>query len=76
LEERRFVAEESKYSPDVIRRYREMDRNGSFNRKITERIPVTPDRDRVVLTCGDAYVGTASLRELALRFAKPARARR
>jgi hypothetical protein len=53
------MAQEPNYSLEVIRRYREMDRNRGFHRGIQERTPVTPAKDRVVLACGHNSMGSA-----------------
>jgi hypothetical protein len=42
---------EPKYSPEILRRYREMRPNG-FLRQITERVPVDLDWDEMLLSCG------------------------
>jgi hypothetical protein len=41
-----------RYSPDLIRRYREMDDANAFRRTITEVVPIDLDRDLVTLACG------------------------
>jgi hypothetical protein len=53
------MAQEPNYSLEVIRRYREMDRNGGFHREIQGRTPVTLQKDRVVLACGHSSMRNA-----------------
>ena len=53
------MAQEPNYSLEVIRRYREMDRNRGFDRGIQERTPVTLQKDRVVLACGHSSMRSA-----------------
>jgi hypothetical protein len=43
---------EPKYSPEVIRRYRERDGARGFHREIVEHQPITLSRDRLRLACG------------------------
>ena len=52
-----------RYSPEVIRRYREMEQAREFDRDITDRSPIDPKTDEVTLTCG--HKARASLRILA-----------
>jgi hypothetical protein len=40
------------YSPDIIRRYREMEDTRAFLQDVSEHTPVDLDCDRVTLTCG------------------------
>jgi hypothetical protein len=46
-----------KYSADLIRRYRELDRAGGFHREIVEHWPVTLTMDGLRLTCGHEQEG-------------------
>lgn len=48
---------EPKYSPEVIRRYRELDRARGFERDIVSHDPVSPDYDRLRLACGHEREG-------------------
>jgi hypothetical protein len=41
-----------KYSPEIIRQYREMVRTNAFHRKIVESVPIDLTTDRVTLDCG------------------------
>jgi hypothetical protein len=50
--EREEAMAKPKYSVEIIRRYREMDRAGEFMRGIQERIPVSLNADEVLLSCG------------------------
>jgi len=47
-----MLTSDRKYSPEVIRRYRELDGRGEFKRKIQQRSPVAPNYDEVLLECG------------------------
>ena len=46
------MAEEPNYSPEVIRRYREMEGRNAFNREVKERVTINLEKDRVTFACG------------------------
>jgi hypothetical protein len=46
------MAEEPNYSPEVIRRYREMEGRNAFKREVKERVTVNLEKDRVTFACG------------------------
>ena len=41
-----------RYSPEIILRYREMERAGEFKREVKERVPSDLDFDELTLSCG------------------------
>jgi hypothetical protein len=43
---------EPKFSPETIRRYREMEKNKGFERAVREREPVDLTDDELLLECG------------------------
>jgi hypothetical protein len=55
---------EPKYSPEVIRRYREMRKTNAFGRKTQERAPVDLDVDELTLECGHKQQFTARFLDL------------
>jgi hypothetical protein len=52
-------------SPEVISRYRELERAGGFRRAVKERIPTFPRYDELVLECGHRSEISAKLADSA-----------
>ena len=59
---------ETQYSPDIIRRYRELNDAEGFRRKIVERQPLTLSQDSVRLECGHEQKSESKMIDLAAKM--------
>jgi hypothetical protein len=55
------MRDKPKYSPEIIRRYRELDDAEGFTREIVTRVPMDPTWDAVTFTCGHKWQALARL---------------
>jgi hypothetical protein len=55
------MTKRTKYSAEIIRRYRELDEAEGFTREIVTRVPINVTYDAVTFTCGHKWQALAGL---------------